>query len=42
MENKPVYFPKGRDNLTKKYITNLDAIFKKARIALEILDSRNP
>ncbi len=42
MENKPVYFPKGRDNLTKKYITNLDNIFKKARIVLEILDSRNP
>ena len=42
MENKHVYFPKGRDNLTKKYITNLDNSFKKARIVLEVLDSRNP
>jgi ribosome biogenesis GTPase A len=42
MDNKPVYFPKGRDNLTKKYITNLENAFKKARIVLEVLDSRNP
>jgi hypothetical protein len=42
MENKPIYFPKGRDLHTKKYITNLDAIFKKTRIVLEVLDSRNP
>lgn len=42
MENKPVYFLKARDNLTKKYITNLDNAFKKARIVIEVLDSRNP
>jgi hypothetical protein len=42
MEYKPVYFPKGRGIYTKKYITNIDNIFKKTRIALEILDSRNP
>lgn len=42
MENKHAYFPKGRDNLTKKYITNLDNIFKKTKIVLEVLDSRNP
>jgi hypothetical protein len=34
LENKPVYLPKGRDNLTKKFITNIDNILKHTKIVL--------
>lgn len=42
MDNKPVYFLKSKDHLTKKYISDLNATFKKCKIVLEVLDSRNP
>ena len=42
LENKCVYLPKPKDNLIKKYITNLDYVLANTQIALELLDSRNP
>jgi hypothetical protein len=42
LENKPTYFSRSKDNLLKKYITNLPKVAQKANIILEVLDARNP
>ena len=42
LENKCVYLPKPKDNLIKKYVTNLEHTLANTQIVLEILDSKNP
>lgn len=42
LENKCAYLPKSKDNLIKKYVTNIDYVLSNAKIVVELLDSRNP
>ena len=42
IENKCAYLPKPKDNLIKKYITNLDHALQNVSVVLELLDSRRP
>lgn len=41
IENRSVYFPKDKDHLTKKYITNSDKIWNYANVILQTVDARN-
>ena len=41
LENKSEYLPKPKENLIKKYVSNLPALFDKVNIVLEMLDCRN-
>jgi GTP-binding protein EngB required for normal cell division len=42
LENKPAYLPKPKDNLIKKYVTNLDKLLENISVVLELLEIRNP
>ena len=41
LENKSDYLPKPKDNLIKKYVSNLPALLDKVNLVLEMLDCRN-
>ena len=41
LEPRVTYFPKDKDHLTKKYITNESKIWEHANLILEVLDARN-
>jgi ribosome biogenesis GTPase A len=42
LENKPAYLPKPKDNLIKKYVTNLEKLLENVSIVLELLEIRDP
>lgn len=42
LENKCAYLPKPKENLIKKYVTNLQFALSNVKVVLEILDVKNP
>lgn len=42
LENKSAYLPKPKENLIKKYVTNLEKLLDNSKIAIELLEIRNP
>lgn len=41
IEPKATYFPKDKDHLTKKYISNKTKVWEHANLILEVLDARD-
>lgn len=42
LENKSAYLPKPKDNLIKKYVTNLEKLLENVSVVIELLEIRNP
>lgn len=42
LENKCAYLPKPKENLIKKYVTNLEYALSNVKVVLELLDAKNP